>query len=81
MVFNIIKCCEIQYRLNIIIRLTFIQLGANIYDNPLRLKIMKHINNTRVIRLNKIRKSDYFLYLICLSVRKLHLCSHWTNFF
>jgi len=34
---------------------TFIQFGANIYDNPSYLKIMKHIGNTRLIRcLNKV---------------------------
>jgi hypothetical protein len=59
---------------------TFIQLGANIYDNPSYLKIMKHISNTRVIRrLRKVAKSDCYLYRIRLSVRKLHIFLHWTN--
>jgi len=65
----------------IIICIAFIQLGANIYDNPSYLKIMKYISNTRVIRrLRKVAQNDYYLYRICMSVRKVHLCSHWTNF-
>ena len=81
LVFNISKFCETGYRLYITLCVTFIQLGANIYDNPSYLKIMKHFSNTRVNkRLRKVAKSDYYLYRICLSVRKVHLCSHWTNF-
>ena len=39
----------------IIICVTFIQLGANIYDNPLYFKVKKYISNMRVIRrLNKV---------------------------
>jgi hypothetical protein len=77
---NISKFCEIRYRLYIIICVTFIQLGANIYDNPSCLQIMKHISNTRVIRrLRKVAKSECYLYRICLSVCKLHLCLQRTN--
>ena len=58
--------------IHIIICVTFIQLGANIYDNPSYLKlIMKHISNTRGNRrLRKVAKTTVaYTVFVCLSLR------------
>ena len=74
MVFNISKFYETQCKLYIIIRVTFIQLCANIYDNPSCLKIMKHISNTRVNKpFAKLRKTTItFTVFVCLSVKYIY---------
>jgi hypothetical protein len=72
---------EINYRRYIIVRVTFFQLGVNIYDNQSYLQINKHFSNTDDFRrVRKFAKSDYYLYRICLSIRKVHFLSRWKNF-
>ena len=70
MVINISKFYETQCKLYIIICVTFIQLGANIYDNTSCIKIMEHISDTRVKkRLHKFCKATItFTVFVCQSV-------------